>query len=63
MKARGLTQQAMADKMGVDRVYVNRMLSGNASNPPGHWAAMLDLLGLELVAKPKEDPEPSPPSP
>lgn len=52
MKRRGITQQAAADALGVDRVYVNRMLSGDTSNTPGRWADLLGLLGLELTVKP-----------
>jgi transcriptional regulator with XRE-family HTH domain len=53
MKAKGLTQQALADELGVKRVYVNRMLSGDTSNVPGRWSDLLTLLGLELTVKPK----------
>jgi transcriptional regulator with XRE-family HTH domain len=53
MKEKGLTQQAVADALGVDRVYVNRMLSGNASQVPGRWADLLKELGLELTVKEK----------
>ena len=55
MKEKGLTQQAIADKLGVDRVYVNRMLSGHASQVPGRWSEMLELLGLELTVKTKDE--------
>ncbi|MBZ9750762.1 helix-turn-helix domain-containing protein [Deinococcus sp. HMF7604] len=54
MKERGLTQQAVADELGVDRVYVNRMLSGSTSQVPARWAEMLGLLGLRLTVEPIE---------
>lgn len=55
MKERGLTQQAVADELGVDRVYVNRMLNGSASQVPARWAEMLGLLGLRLTVEPVGD--------
>lgn len=50
IKDKGMTQKDVADALGVDRVYVNRMLSGNASQIPSRWADLLNLLGLKIVA-------------
>lgn len=54
LKERGLTQQALADEMGVDRVYVNRMLNGSTSQLPTRWAELLSVLGLRLTVEPIE---------
>ena len=53
MKARGITQQALANALGVNRVYVNRMLTGDTSSIPGRWADVFSELGLELTVKPR----------
>lgn len=53
MKQKGLTQEQVADSLGVNRVYINRMLSGGTSNMPGRWGQLLDHLGLELTVKEK----------
>jgi len=43
----------VADDLGVERVYINRMLSGDTSKIPARWLELLDLLGLELTVKQK----------
>jgi len=54
IKTKGMTQEDVAGELGVNRVYINRMLSGDTSQMPGRWSQLLDLLGLELTVKPKE---------
>jgi len=53
IKTKGMTQEDVAGELGVNRVYINRMLSGDTSQMPGRWSQLLDLLGLELTVKPK----------
>lgn len=56
MKEDGVTQEALAAQMGVDRIYINRMLNNNTSKIPLRWGQILDLLGLELVIRRKRKP-------
>lgn len=51
MKERGLTQEQVAEELGVDRVYVTRMLSGSVSETPRRWEDLLKLLGLRLTVE------------
>lgn len=52
---KGLSQTKAAEQMGVDRVYVTRMLSGKAAgDAPKSWQKLLELAGLELTVKEKE---------
>ncbi|WP_268243881.1 helix-turn-helix domain-containing protein [Deinococcus sedimenti] len=55
MKEDGMTQEAVAQQMNVDRVYINRMLNNGTSKIPMRWGQLLDLLGLELVIRRKQD--------
>lgn len=50
MKAQGITQEQMAERLGVHRVHVSRMLTGAASQMPDAWRKLLDELGLDIVA-------------
>lgn len=56
MKEDGVTQEAVAGQMGVDRIYINRMLNNSTSKIPMRWGQLLDLLGLELVVRRKKKP-------
>lgn len=53
MREDGITQEALAQKMGVDRIYINRMLNNNTSKIPLRWGQVLNILGLELVIRRK----------
>lgn len=53
MREDGITQEALAQKMGVDRIYINRMLNNNTSKIPLRWGQVLSILGLELVIRRK----------
>ena len=48
-----MTQEALAAQMGVDRIYINRMLNNNISKIPLRWNQVLNILGLELVIQRK----------
>lgn len=53
MKEKGLSQEALAQSIDINRVYITRMLSGRASDAPKNWQKVLDALGLELTIRPK----------
>lgn len=53
MKARGLTQETLAEKLGTLQPSIARLLSGRSGAVPKLWQDVLDELGLELVAVPK----------
>ncbi len=55
MKADGLSQQALADRLGMKRTNLVRMLGGHVGSVPRRWQEVLDELGLELIAVPKEE--------
>lgn len=54
MKAQGMTHQELADLTGIKRPNVTHLLKGNVGRVPDNWQKVLDALGLELVAVPKE---------
>ena len=45
-KAAGLTQQALADKLGISLRYYQRIESGESGGSFGVWDALEDLLGV-----------------
>ncbi len=53
MKAQGLTQEGLAEKLGTLQPSIARLLSGRSGTVPKLWQDVLDALGLELVAVPK----------
>lgn len=53
MKAQGLTQEVLAEKLGTLQPSIARLLSGKSGAIPKLWQEVLDELGLELVAVPK----------
>ena len=55
MKAQGVTHQELADRTGIERPNVTRLLSGNVGKVPDNWQKVLDALGLELVAVPRKE--------
>ncbi len=54
MQERGLTQQQLADEMGIARTHLNQMLSGKLGQVPPRWALLANTLGLEIVIQPKQ---------
>jgi transcriptional regulator with XRE-family HTH domain len=53
MKAQGLTQEGLAEKLGTLQPSIARLLSGKSGAIPKLWQEVLDQLDLELVAVPK----------
>lgn len=50
-RRQGLTQQDLADLVGVQRPYVSRLEQGNTTKYLERLTEMLDVLGLELVVR------------
>ena len=66
MTRRGYTQTQIAEALNLSRGHLNRMLSDNQegtgeAKTPGSWSALLDVLGLKIVAVPKDFPVPEEP--
>ncbi|MBB5234513.1 helix-turn-helix domain-containing protein [Deinococcus budaensis] len=59
-----VTQQALADRLGVSQPAVAAMLAGRRGQVPQSLIDMLEALGLEIVVQPKQQPvqqhQPSP---
>jgi transcriptional regulator with XRE-family HTH domain len=55
MKQDGISQQALADRLGMQRTNLVKIVNGHVSGVPRRWQEVLDELGLELIAVPKED--------
>lgn len=55
MKAEGVTQDALAKQLGMERTNLVRLVNGHVGSIPRRWQEVLDALGLELVAVPKEE--------
>lgn len=63
MKEQGLTQEQVAERIGVHRVHVSRMLTGEVGEISRPWKALLELVGLQVVPEPISTlptPEPTP---
>jgi transcriptional regulator with XRE-family HTH domain len=58
MKADGISQQALANRLGMERTNLVRLVNGHVGSVPRRWQEVLDELGLELIAVPKEDEQP-----
>jgi len=63
MTRRGYTQTQIAEALNISRGHLNRMLSDNQegtgeAKTPESWSALLDALGLKIVAVPKDFPVP-----
>jgi transcriptional regulator with XRE-family HTH domain len=58
MKERGLSQQALAEKVGISQGMVAQYLRGHRGKPADSFQAILDALDLELTVTPKSPPEP-----
>ena len=55
MEADGLTQGALARDLGMERANFARLMNRRTGGVPRRWQEVLDKLGLELIAVPKED--------
>jgi predicted transcriptional regulator len=53
MAEKGLSQQAVADALGLKRPNITRMLSGRSGQVPVNWQGLFDLLGVEPTIRPK----------
>jgi putative transcriptional regulator len=58
--AAGLTQLALAERVGVGRVAINRIESGAVTPSFNLILRLADALDLELSLEPRADREPSP---
>lgn len=54
MREDGITQDVLAERLNVARIYVNRMLTNNTSKMPRRWQQLLDELGYEIVIQRKK---------
>lgn len=48
------TQKEVAERLNMKPQYVNDLLTGRVGHIPSAWAKLLDDVGLELVAVPKQ---------
>jgi AraC-like DNA-binding protein len=55
MEADGISQGALARQLGMQRSNLARLVNRRAGDIPRRWQEILDALGLELIAVPKED--------
>lgn len=53
MRNDGVTQEALAKRLGMERTNLVRLVNGHVGSIPRRWQEVLDELGLELVAVPK----------
>lgn len=51
----GMSQGDLAEKLHMERVNLNRILTGRSGKIPESWQRILDSLGLELTVVPKSD--------
>lgn len=54
MGEKGLTQQAIADELGVKQPSVAAVIGGSRGTIPQSLVDILDVLDLELIAVPKK---------
>lgn len=52
-RSHGLTQQDLADLIGVQRPYVSQLEQGKTTKYLERLTDLLDVLGLELVVRPR----------
>ena len=55
MDTDGISQSALARQLGMERANLVRLTNGRAGDIPRRWQEILDALGLELIAVPKDD--------
>jgi len=54
LKNKRLTQAEVAEEIGLKQSDVARLLTGRVGRIPENWQKLLDELGLELIAVPKD---------
>lgn len=54
LKEQGLTQEQVAEEIGLHRVQVNRLLNGKSNDVPDSWQRLLELAGLDLAPVKRE---------
>lgn len=54
LKAQGMNQSQLAERLGKERAAISRTLSRSPIDPRSDWPAILDALGLEIVVRPKQ---------
>jgi transcriptional regulator with XRE-family HTH domain len=55
MEADGISQGELSRRLGMQRSNLARLVNRRAGDIPRRWQEILDELGLELIAVPKED--------
>lgn len=55
MKDQGITQVELGEQIGMAQPNVQRLLSGRVGSVPESWQKVLDALGMELIAVPKQE--------
>lgn len=55
LKAQGLTQTELAAELGMSRVHLNRLLSGEREQIPGDLQRLIDRLGFRIVLEKVND--------
>ncbi len=55
MEADGISQGELSRRLGMERANLVRLTNGRGGGIPRRWQEVLDELGLELIAVPKED--------
>lgn len=56
MRAKGMTQEQVAEALGIAPPNLSRMLKeGGSGATPRNWQALYDLLGVELTVREKKD--------
>ncbi|GAA4022864.1 hypothetical protein GCM10022631_41770 [Deinococcus rubellus] len=55
MKQQAITHEKLAELTSIQRPNVTRLLTGQSGAIPENWQKVLDALGLELVAQPKQE--------
>ena len=53
LKARGITQNNLAEKLGTTQPVISRTLRASVTNERSHWPAIIDLLDMEITVQPK----------
>lgn len=56
LKRRGMTQAQLARELGMKPSNLSNMLAGHTSAMPARWQDILDRVGLDLTALPKDAP-------
>lgn len=55
MREKGISQTELAQRTGLERSAVTRLLSGTVGKVPENWQRILDELQVDLIAVKKSD--------